>query len=155
MPVRPVKIESRRAGRRENQPALLIYYQSRPIVRAAGVSPGVFRPCLVTEFARMRDRVKGPSLFAAANVEGANVTGRGRQRLAGQSADDQHVLVNGAWRGVADRDVRRFAPDETFAQIDAALGAEALHGLSCLRVERIEPLTKPEEDSLLDAVFPI
>src|SRR5262249_26094954 len=149
------KIESRRTGRREDQPAPLIHNQTGPIVRAAGVAPGVFRPSLVTEFARMGESVKRPSLFARADVERADVAWRGRQRFAGQGADDQHVLVNGAGRGIADRDVPWFAPLKTFSQIDAPINAEALRGLSGLRVERVKPMSKPEEDSLLSAVFPI
>src|SRR6266508_3414088 len=155
MPVRPVKIESRRAGRREDQSAPLIDNQPCPIVRAADVPPCVFRPRLVTEFARVRYRVKDPPLFSRANAERAYVARRGGQFLASQSADDKHVFVNGARRGVADRDLPGVAPDKTFAQIDASLLAEARRRLSGLRVERIEPMPKPEEDSLISAVFPI
>src|SRR5262245_31705646 len=103
----------------------------------------------------MRYRVKGPQLYARANVERADVARRGGQCLASQSADDQHVFVNGAGRGVADRDLPGVAPDKTFAQIDAPLLAEARRRLSGLRVERIEPVPKPEEDSLISALFPI
>src|SRR4030095_3995141 len=100
-------------------------------------------------------RVKGPTLFARANVERADVSRRGGQCLASQSADDQHVFVNGAGGGVADRDLPGVAPDNTFAQIDASLLAEARRRLSGFRVERIEPMPKPEEYSLISAVFPI
>src|SRR6266508_1408901 len=83
MPVRPVKIESRRAGRREDQSAPLIDNQPCPIVRAADVPPCVFRPRLVTEFARVRYRVKDPPLFSRANVERADVARREQLGRAG------------------------------------------------------------------------
>src|SRR5262249_48203551 len=103
----------------------------------------------------MRYRVKGPPLFARANVERADVSRGGGQCLASQSANDQHVFVKGDGRCVADRDLPGVAPDKTFAQIDASLLAEAFHWLSGLRVERVEPMPKPEENSLITALFPI
>src|SRR5262249_60802035 len=120
MPVRPVKIESRRTGRREDQPMSLIDNQPRPIVSAADVSPGVFRPGLVTELARVRDRVKRPSLFTSANVERADVARRGGQRLASPSTEHQHGFSNSAGRGVAERYRPGGPPGKAIASTTAA-----------------------------------
>src|SRR5262245_44029251 len=86
MPVRPVKIEGRGTRRCEDQSALFIHNQPGPIVRSADVLPGIFRPGLVSELARMRNRMEGPSLPARVRIEGANVTRRRRQTFAQQTA---------------------------------------------------------------------
>ncbi len=77
--VAAVEIKRRRAGSQENDASLEVKTQSTPVIGSAGALVGVRRPGLA-EFARMRDGMKYPLLLARADVEGSDVTGRGRSR---------------------------------------------------------------------------
>src|SRR5437773_1400175 len=74
----PIEIGRGSAGADEHQPALLVHTGAAPIIRRAGVGPATLFPSLVTEFARPRDGVKSPKLFAGPRVKRARVAGRRR-----------------------------------------------------------------------------
>ena len=70
------EIKRRRTGGNEHDAAFVIQCHARPTIRAATKFPSIGRPSLVTHLAGMRDGVKGPRLFAGADVIGADVSGR-------------------------------------------------------------------------------
>ena len=84
-----VEIESRRPGRNEQQPALFIQTHAAPIVRGSTIFPGVLRPGLVPELARMGNRVEAPAKLSGTDVVGPDVTGRRGESFADDTAKDE------------------------------------------------------------------
>ena len=71
-PVATPVIRRRRSDGHIEDAALLVHRQvPSPDVRAGALLPAVIQPCVMTDFARLRHRVKVPELFAGAGVEGA------------------------------------------------------------------------------------
>ena len=128
-PVGAVEIAGGRTGGDEDDAALCIHRHAGPVVGGAGVGPRVFRPCLVAEFAGMRNGVELPAQFAGADVVGADVAGRRGQRFGLPSAHYQQVFVNDAGAGEDDGLLCRIAA-QIFAQIDAAVLAERRNRLA-------------------------
>ena len=91
-----VEIEYRRSGWHIHNAAFVIQCHSGPIIGGAGFSPGIFRPRIVAEFARMRDGMKSPSQFSGANVEGSNISRRGRMSFGIAAAHDNQIFVDNA-----------------------------------------------------------
>src|SRR6185437_16126322 len=56
--IRAIEIESSRTGWGENDSALDVEAHARPVVHAADILPGIFRPGIVAEFAGVRNGVK-------------------------------------------------------------------------------------------------
>src|SRR3954466_15859036 len=81
VPIGSVEVVRRRSGRCVDQAARVVERDTRPRVRTAAVLPRVWRARVVAELARMRNAVKGPSLRAGIDIEGADVAGRRRQAL--------------------------------------------------------------------------
>src|ERR1035437_3451373 len=60
LPVAAVEVVGRRSGRDVNNAALLIKAHVAPIIGGSDVLPGILRPSLVTELARVRNSVELP-----------------------------------------------------------------------------------------------
>src|SRR4030095_7165875 len=73
MTIRPVEIVSCRARRYEDQSTFLIQGHTTPVVCPTNVFPRIFRPGLVSELARMGNRVENPTQLAGACVIGSNM----------------------------------------------------------------------------------
>ncbi len=77
------EIICRRTDRKICDAALFVDGKLAPDIRPACGLVSVFRPCVVTEFARIRDRVKGPHEFAAHYVVSADIARRRAVAFAG------------------------------------------------------------------------
>src|SRR5215472_11189462 len=73
-----VEIKCGRARGNVYDSTLGIDRHARPVVSGAARFPGIFRPGVVTELARMRNGVERPAQLAAAHIVGADVTERRR-----------------------------------------------------------------------------
>ena len=75
VPVDTVEVERSRSGRREDHSEPCVDRHAGPGVGAANEFVSIGRPRIVGEFARLRDRMEGPSQLARVHVERANVPG--------------------------------------------------------------------------------
>src|SRR5258708_17475001 len=93
-PVATIEVPRGGAGTYKNQPVFLIDRSAPPGVCGAMVLPGAILPGLVSKFTRTRNRAESPDLFAASDVEGADIAGRLEPGplAAGQSKNDR-ILV--------------------------------------------------------------
>src|ERR1700722_12723699 len=87
-PVVAVEIGSCRSGGRKNNSAFFIHRHAGPVIRGAGISPGVLRPGLVPELARTRNGVKRPYQLTGPDVVGSDVSGRRGERFRIASANN-------------------------------------------------------------------
>ncbi len=93
--------------------------------------PGVGRPGVVAELARLRDGVEDPADLAGAHVVGADVARRRRARALGHArAEDQQVLVDRARACSRGRRGSRTSRPRPSFRLDAALVAEGRDGLA-------------------------
>ena len=93
-----VEIVGRRAGREVGDAALLVDGDLAPGVGAADVLPGVLRPGVVAELARMRNGVERPDQLAGEDVVRAEIAGRRSVAFAGRRAQDDQVLEDAPGR---------------------------------------------------------
>src|SRR5580704_6585352 len=100
--VHAIKIHCGRAGRNIDNSTLQIDSHSGPIICGTAGFPGVPRPGVVAELARMGDSVKGPAKFSGADIECANVPWRRRKGLRVAPTDDDQILVHNTGRGEVD-----------------------------------------------------
>ena len=97
--------------------------------------------------------MEGPADGAGADVVGADVA-RGRGEAFGhERALNEHVLVEDARGGRGDGDLFGVAA-EAFAEVDAALFAEARDGLAIGGVEGEQPVAPGEEEAAFLAFLP-
>src|ERR1700675_2064150 len=89
-----VKIEGGGTGGDKNDAAFGVERHAGPVVGCAAGFPGVGRPSFVTKLAGMGDGVEGPAKFSGANVESANIAGRGGEGFGIAAADDEQVFVD-------------------------------------------------------------
>ena len=103
----------------------------------------------------MRNGVENPAEFAGANVEGADIAGRRRERFGIAAAHDKKIFVNDSRAG-EDHELRgsRFAA-EPFAQIDAAVLSEGSDGFPGRDVDGIDKIHDADEDAFVPAVAPV
>src|SRR5437773_7361626 len=78
----PVEVEGGGTRRNKDQASLYVKGHSSPVIGAANVLPGVFRPRFVAELSGMRDSVKRPAQAPGSEVVRTNVARGRRQRLA-------------------------------------------------------------------------
>src|SRR2546426_194025 len=91
-----VEVEGGGTRRNKDQASLLVKGHSSPVIGAANVLPGVFRPRFVAELSGMRDSVERPAQTPGSEVVRANMArGRG-QRLTHNAAENKEVLVHDA-----------------------------------------------------------
>ena len=133
----PIKVGGRRAGRNINDAALAVQRHAGPVVGGAGVSPGILRPCVVAEFAGMRNGMERPAERPAADIVGANVPGRRRQGFGLPSANDQKVPINDSRSGQDDGLPLGIAP-QVLAKIDPAILAKTRNRFAGRCVERVD-----------------
>ena len=152
--IRSVEIRRRRTGRDEHQPALRIERHAGPAIGAADVLPRVLRPGVVTGLAGLGNGVKAPAQRAGSHVIRAHVAGRGGQGLAHAPADDHEVAIDDAGRGEAHRLRGRLTP-EVFAQVDAAVLAEARDGFASGGVQRVHEVVDRREHPRVFSVRPV
>ena len=129
-----------------------------PVVCAADVLPGVFRPRVVAELAWTWHCVKGPDELAAADIVGANVAGRRHVPFTRSAADDDQVLeyLTGSLRLYAP-DGFRVASVDADPQVDGAVDAERRDRFPGLRVQLLQQAVHREDEALVAAVaaFPV
>src|SRR5580765_2136156 len=101
-PVATIEIRRGRACGNVDNSSLKIERHAGPVVGGATGLPCISWPGVITEFARVRNRVKRPAQLAGANVVSADVSGRGGQGFGIPAADDDQVLVHNS--GAAQRD---------------------------------------------------
>ena len=75
VPIGAVEVVRRRAGRDVDDAPVLVDRHLTPVVRAADVLVGVFRPRLVAELSGLRNGVKLPDELARDDVVGADIAG--------------------------------------------------------------------------------
>src|ERR1043165_3108667 len=71
-----IKIIGGRTQRKVRDAAFFINGDFGPVVRATNIFPGIFRPSLITELTRERDRVKNPQHFSGDYVVSTQVPRR-------------------------------------------------------------------------------
>ena len=125
-----------------------------PVVGGAGGLPGVGGPGFVAGFAGMGDGVEGPAKLAGADVEGADVAGRSGVGFRIAAADDDEVFVDDAGGGERDGLLFEIAA-EAFAEIDAAVFAEAGDWLAGGGIKAVEEVHDAGEEAALFAVGPV
>ena len=109
-----------------------------PRVHAADVLPRVRRPRVVTELARMRNRVKLPRELAGDDVVRANISCGRHVVLAGRRAEDDQVFENLARIGRLCLHDRGGVAAKALSQIHGAVGAERENRLPRTRVNRLK-----------------
>src|SRR6202161_1475201 len=71
-----IEIIGRRSQWKVRDPALFIDRHPAPVVGAANIRPGIFRPGIVTKFAGMGNGMKDPHHLSAEHVVGTNIAWR-------------------------------------------------------------------------------
>src|SRR5579871_2522279 len=133
-----IKIIHCRAGRYVDNPSLFIKRHASPVVRGSRNLPCFLGPCVVTIFARNRDRVESPAESACMNIEGSDIAVKGRLCLRGSKANNDHVLVDHARCGQSCEGFGKVTARKTFPKVQLAVIPECRNQLSRLRIERIK-----------------
>src|SRR6202041_1066051 len=81
-PIAAVELVLRGGYREVGDSVLLIDGDLAPDIHAAHVFVGIFRPRVVSEFARTRNRMEHPQKLAADYIEGANISRRRQVSLS-------------------------------------------------------------------------
>ena len=144
--VSTVKIEGRRTCRYVNYAGFLIERHPGPIVYAAAFLPGIFRPGVVTELARMWNGMKDPALLSGVNVVGTDVAGKCGQGFRQAATNYKEVFVNHRRTGERYETRRNVAP-ESFAKIDSSVSSESWNGFAGLGVEFVNEVHYADNDA--------
>src|SRR3954470_9494578 len=94
MPVCSIKVEGSRAGWHKNQPAFHIYRRAGPVIGRSRSLPRTWRPGVIPELPRMRNRMKAPAKFSGRHIIRSDVARRGRKHLRGRTAKNQEITIN-------------------------------------------------------------
>ena len=159
-----VVVAGRRLNRQIHVPELFVRRHRRPDGDVAGVGPRIVQPGLVPELPRRRHGVERPQQLPGADVEAADVGGRGLHPRARGLVDDVH---HAAGHAPDDDDVAhdggRAAPPVpaegraavALGEIDGAVRPEVGVALSGLRVQRDQEPAGDRDDPFVFAVGPI
>ncbi|MNE08677.1 hypothetical protein D3C80_1013310 [compost metagenome] len=124
----------------EDDAVFLVDGDGRPDVGAAAVLPLFADIAFMIGLARLGHGVEGPDQFAGADIPGAHVAARsGRSHLAGTSAGDHQVLVDGDRVGNGEGVTAAFAHDlgrHAHVGVDLAVLAEVRRQLTRAHVQR-------------------
>ena len=124
-----------------------------PVVRAADVFPGVLRPGLVAELARVRHGVELPCQASGDDVVGADVAGRRHVVLAGGRSQDDQVLEDLARIRRLHLHQRGRVPPQPLAEVHGAVGAERHDRLAGPGVDRLQVAVHLEQQPAVRAVL--
>jgi hypothetical protein len=124
-----------------------------PVVCRAAILPRFGRPGLVAEFAGVGNRVERPAHLAGPDVVGANVAGRGGQRLRLTPSQNQEVFVDDAGTGQRDHQSLGVAA-QALAQVDAAMLAKRGNGFPRRRIQGVNKIHDVGKDAPMRSVGP-
>ena len=98
--------------------------------------------------------MKTPAKAAGANIEGANVAGRGWIGLRIAAANDNQILVNNSGAGESDG-LGKIVSPKALPQIDSSLFAKGGNRFASFRIERIEIIHHSSQNPAMAAVTPV
>ncbi len=149
-----IKIGGGRASRDVDDAACSIHRHARPRVRATGGPPGVLRPCVVAEFARVGNGVERPTNLPVAHVVRTHVARRRALFLADARSPDEDVLVDDTRTGRHQVCIAHVA-SEARAEVHGAGVAEGGNRMTGPRIERVQPAAGGEEDAPVATISPV
>ena len=141
------------AGGDEDDSAVFIERHAAPVVGGAGGLPGVLWPAFVAGFAGVGDGSETPAEGSGTDIEGADVAGWRGRRLGVAAADDDEVFEDDAGAGEDDGLLFEVTA-EPFAEVDAAVFAEARDGPAGGGIEGVEEVHDAGEQAAIAAVGP-
>src|ERR1700691_3542368 len=90
--IRTIKVIGGRSQRKVSDPALFVDRHPTPVVGAANILPGIFRPAIVTKLSGVGNGMKDPDHFSGEHVIGANIAWRRSVLFSCAGTQNQEIL---------------------------------------------------------------
>src|ERR1700733_3592359 len=136
--IRAIKIIGWRSQRNVRDSALFVDRHPAPVVGAANILPGIFRPGIVAKLPGMGNGMKDPDHLSREYVIGTNIAGRRSVLFSSRRAKYQEILKNPSQAArLNDPDGLRISA-QAFLQIDTAMVAKRIHQRAGARIERMK-----------------